>query len=137
MANAITHAATLRTDIANLVTGTTTTFVAGANQKLIIFNGTPPANAAAALASNTAIATITVLVWGAASGPTATLSSSTADTNAAGGTASFFRITKSDGTTAILQGTVGTSGADLNLNSLTINAGATVTLTSGSYTAPV
>lgn len=138
MANAITHATALRTDLANLVTGTTVTYAAGTAQKLIVYSGTMPTNAATALSGNTAIATITALAWGAAASGVATLSSSTADSNAVGGTASFFRVTKSDGTTCIFQGTVGTSGADLNLNSLTIAAGANVSLTgTNTYTAPV
>lgn len=65
----------------------------------------------------------------------ATLTASTADSNAVGGIASFYRRTKSDGTTVIEQGLCGTSGSDLNLNSLTIAAGANVSITSGSYTA--
>ncbi len=137
MAHGLTHATLLRTDIANLVTGgASITYSPGTNQQLIIFSGTPPTNAGTALAGNTAIATITGLSWGAGSGGVATITGSTPDSNAVGGTATFFRITKSDGTTAITQGTVGTSGADLNLNNLTINAGANVSLSSGTYTAP-
>lgn len=135
MANQLTHATALRTDFANLATGTATTFAAGSSQKIIIYSGTMPTNAATALSGNTAIATITVLVWAAGSAGAAALSSSTADPSAVGGTATFYRRYKSDGTTVITQGACGTSGAELNLNSLTIAAGATVTITSGSYTA--
>ncbi len=139
MANLLTHATALRTDFANLATSTagTTTYTAGSAQKIIIYSGTMPANAATALSGNTAIATVTVLVWGAASSGVATLSSSTADTNAVGGTAVFYRRTKSDGTTCIEQGACGTSAAEAVLNSLTIAAGANVSISSYTYTASV
>jgi hypothetical protein len=131
----VTHSVALRSDFANLATGTATTFAAGSAQKLIIYSGTPPANAAAALSGNTAISTVTNLAWGAASAGVATLTSSTADSAAVGGTASFYRRTKSDGTTVIEQGLCATSGSDMTLSSLTIAASANVNVTSGSYTA--
>ena len=131
---AITHVTALRTDFANLATGTATTFAAGASQKIVIYSGTPPANASAALAGNTAISTITVLVWGAGATGVATLTGSTADTAAVGGTASFYRRTQTAGG-VIEQGLCGLSGSDMNLSSLTIAAGANVSIPSGSYTA--
>lgn len=51
------------------------------------------------------------------------------------GTAAHFRIYASDGTTAHLQGTVGTSGADLNLDSVSIGVGQSITITSFTLTA--
>jgi hypothetical protein len=47
-------------------------------------------------------------------------------TAAATGTAGYFVILKYDNTTVIATGSVGTTGADLNLNSLSITSGATV-----------
>jgi hypothetical protein len=132
---AVTHIAALRSDFANLATGTAVTYSAGASQKLIIYSGTPPANASAALSGNTAISTVTSLVWGAASAGVATLTSSTADSAAVGGTASFYRRVKSDGTSVIEQGLCGTSGSDMNLSALVVASGANVNVTSGSYTA--
>lgn len=138
MANQLTHAAALRTDFTGLATGASTTFAAGTNQKIIIYSGTMPANAAAALSGNVAIATISGVTWGAPSAGVATTTGSTADPAAVGGTASFYRRTKSDGTTVIDQGACGTSAAELVLNNLTIAAGANVSLNaSGTYTAPV
>jgi hypothetical protein len=134
MANAVTHATAVRTDLANLVIGNSTTWGAGPNQKLILYTGTMPANAAASLSGNTAASTITGISWGAASAGVTAIAGSTADTNAVGGAVTFFRLTKSDGTTVILQGTVGTSACDLNINNTTIPAGANVSL-SGTYTA--
>lgn len=136
MANAVTHATAVRTAIADAVCNSSTGQLA-ANGKLIIYSGTMPTNAATALSGNTAIATITALNFGAASSAVSTVSSSTADSSAVGGVATFFRITKTDGTTVIIQGTVGTSATDLTINNTTIAAGANVSLTSGTYTAPV
>ena len=57
------------------------------------------------------------------------------DTNATGGATSQFSIYDRDGTKQ-LEGTVATSGADINITSTTIGAGDTVELTSFSLTVP-
>jgi hypothetical protein len=143
MANAVTHQNPVRKAVADLVVGVTSTsdWNSGSSHKLIIYSGTMPSTASTALSGNTAISTITAITWGTSSSSgVATASGSTADSNAVGGTASFFRLYRTaavDTTDVILQGTVGTSGCDLNINSTTISAGATVSLTSGTYTAPV
>lgn len=98
-----------------------------------------PINAAAALASNTAIAMPTGLNYGAASAGVSTVSSSTADSSAVGGLAMFARRLKSDGTTVVDQLTVGVSGsgAEFVMSSLSIAAGANVSINAGgTYTAP-
>jgi hypothetical protein len=60
----------------------------------------------------------------------ATANTITSDTNAAAsGTAGYFRAISS-GSTVVLQGTVGTSSADMVLNSTSITAGGTVSVTS-------
>jgi hypothetical protein len=67
---------------------------------------------------------------------TATANSITSDTNAVGtGTAGYFRVNTTAPLT-ILQGNVGTSGADMNLNTTSINAGDTVALTAFTITLP-
>jgi hypothetical protein len=144
MANAVTHQNPLRKAVADLVVGNTSTadWNSGSNQKLVLYSGSMPANATAALSGNTACSTITSIVWTspASSSGVATIASSSSDTNAVGGTVTFFRLYRtaaSDPSDVILQGTVGTSGSDLNINSTVISAGATVTLSSGTYTAPV
>jgi hypothetical protein len=43
---------------------------------------------------------------------------------------------KSDATTVALQGSVGTSGQQLNLNTTSITSGVNVTVTSGTVTMP-
>jgi hypothetical protein len=67
---------------------------------------------------------------------TATANAITSDTNAAASiTAAHFRIKNGAGT-VIFQGNVGTSGADLNLNTTTITAGDTVSISSFKITLP-
>lgn len=50
------------------------------------------------------------------------------------GTAGYWRVYKSDGTTCVIQGGVGTSGADLNLNTLSIVSGGPVQVNSWTFT---
>lgn len=105
---------------------------------LRIYDGTAPATADTALSGNTLLAQLTMSdpAFGAASNGVATASAITQDASAdATGTASFFRILDSNAV-VILQGTVGTSGCDLNLNTVSIVAGATVSVTSLTYTQP-
>lgn len=52
------------------------------------------------------------------------------------GTAQFFRWVKADGVTVIADGSVGTSGADMNLNSTALSSGATLAISSMTYTIP-
>lgn len=104
-----------------------TTF-AGNGALLRIYNGTRPATGGAA---TTLLGTFTLgspLAAGAAAGVLSpTLPADT--TGAAAGTATWFRIVKADGTTHVLDGSVGTSGADLNLNTTTISVGVTIAIT--------
>jgi hypothetical protein len=64
-----------------------------------------------------------------------TLNAIASGTAASTGTATWFRIVQTDGSTHVLDGTVGTSGADLNLNTTSIVSGATVSITSFTITA--
>jgi hypothetical protein len=103
---------------------------------LKIYAGTVPADVNAALGAATLLATLTMstTAFGAASSGVATAAAITSDTSAdATGTATFFRITNAAGT-AIIQGNVGTSGADLNLSSTSITTGGTVAVSSLTYT---
>lgn len=71
----------------------------------------------------------------APSGGVVTLNPVTPDTSAnASGTATWFRLLKSDGTTVICDGTVGTATSDMIFNSTNISAGASVALSSGTIT---
>lgn len=57
---------------------------------------------------------------------TATANAITSGTAGATGTAAYFALLKTDGTTVVATGTVGTSAADLILSSTSIGSGATV-----------
>lgn len=104
---------------------------------LRIYSGTQPADADTALSGNTLLAE---LRFNATSAPAAvagvlTFNAIAADTSAdATGTATFYRAFKSDGTTVVTDGSVGTSGANLNLNSVAIQIGAQVSVSSFTYT---
>ena len=75
--------------------------------------------------------------FGAAAAGVITANAITQDSSADNtGTAGTYRALKSDGTTALWDGTVSTSGADLNLNSTSINAGVAVSVSSLTVTLP-
>jgi hypothetical protein len=100
--------------------------------KIKVYSGSVPANADAALGGATLLGTLTCSdpVAAAASGGVLTFSAITADTAAdATGTASFFRATDSDDTVCV-QGSAGTSGADLNLTTTSIVIGGEIEVTS-------
>ena len=107
---------------------------AGASALLRIYDGTRPATGGTAttlLAELTCNATFAA----GASGGVLTLNAITQDSSAnATGTAAWFRIVKSDGTTHVLDGDVGTSGSDLNLTTLSIVSGQPVSVTSFTIT---
>jgi hypothetical protein len=104
----------------------------GASGFLRIYDGTMPATADTALSGNTVLAELPLsatFAAGAASG-VLTASAITTDASAnATGTATFFSLVTSAGV-RIVDGTVGTSGADLNLNTTSIVAAASVAVTS-------
>jgi hypothetical protein len=109
----------------------------GGAGSLRIYSGTAPADANAALSGNTLLANLpmSATAFGSASSGVATAAAITSDSSAdATGTATFFRVLAGNGTTVIMQGEVGTSGADLNLNSVAISSGAAVSVSSFTYT---
>lgn len=112
--------------------GDTWTTRAGASALLKIYSGTQPTDADTALGAQVLLATLTcnATFAPAASGGAVTLNSITSANAVAGGTASFFRLFKSDGTTVVCDGSVSTSGADLNLVTTTISSGQPVQVTS-------
>lgn len=104
--------------------------------KLRIYDGSQPATADTAIGAQVKLAELTFSdpAFGAASNGVATANAITADSSAdATGTAAWFRVVDSNGTT-VFDGTVGTSGADLNLNTTSIVAGAEVAVSSLTYT---
>ena len=90
-----------------------------------------PAGPATAISDQTLLATLTFSdpAFGASSAGTATASAITSDSSAdATGTATWARIADSNGL-AIMDVEVGTSGADINFNSVAFTAGSTVAIT--------
>ncbi len=105
-----------------------------ADGELRIYDGSRPATGGAA---TTLLSTLNLgYVFAAgASGGDLTANAISDDTSAAAtGTATWFRITDSSGD-FIMDGDVGTSGSDLNLNSVAITIGGTVSVTSFVITA--
>lgn len=105
---------------------------AGTNSIIRIYAGSQPANANTAITTQTLLVSLTVSgTFGTDSNGTITLATVTNGTAVATGTASFFRIVKSDGTTVVMDGSVGTSGSDMNLNNTSIASGQTVSISAG------
>ena len=102
-----------------------------------IYDGAQPANADTAVSGQTLLAELRFgsTAFGAAVAGVITANAITSDTSAnASGTASCFRALESDGTTVLFDGTVGTTGCDMNLNSVAISAGATVSISAMTHT---
>lgn len=102
-----------------------------------IYDGSQAATADTAVSGQTLLATLRCnsTAYGSAAAGVATANAFTADTDAAAtGTASWVRFLKSDNTTTIMDASVGTSGADLNLATVSIVQHATVTISSWTYT---
>lgn len=104
-----------------------------------LYTGTRPTNPDTALSGNTLLGTLTAASppAPATSSGVITFSAITQDSSAdATGTATFYRLFKADATTAVIDGDVGTSGSDLNLNTTAIVIGGPILITSFTYTMP-
>lgn len=105
---------------------------AGTGAKICLYQGIAPANANTGITTQTLLVTCTIAgAFGTDTDGTLTLGTVTSGTAVASGTAQFFRVFKSDGSTVVMDGSVGTVGADLNLNTTTINITQTVDITGG------
>ncbi len=101
----------------------------GASGLVRIYDGTKPAAGGAATTLLAQLA-LTATAAAAAAGGVLTLNAITQDSSAdATGTATWFRVTTSGGT-YVIDGTVGTSGADLNLTTTSIVITQPVSITS-------
>ena len=101
---------------------------------LKIYDGTRPATGGA-ITTELASLVLTDPVAGAASSGVLTFSTINDDAAAtATGTATWFRVADNSGD-AVIDGDVGTSGSDLNLNSVAITINGTVSVTSFTITA--
>jgi hypothetical protein len=109
------------------------TTYAGAGAKLRIYDGTRPATGGTA---TTLLAEFTLGTPFAPAASAAVLSPTlpSATTGAAAGTATWFRIVKADGTTQVIDGSAGTSGTDLVLNTATISVGVAVSISAFTIT---
>lgn len=108
----------------------------GVSAIMRIFSGSPPANCAAA-DSGTVLAELTLPSdWmAAASGGNKALSGSWTDASANNtGTAGHFRVYDNGITTCHIQGTVGTSGTDMIVDSVSFTAGQSFTVNSFTLT---
>lgn len=108
----------------------------GTSARLKIWTGAAPANCAAA-DSGTLLADITCPSdWLAAAGSgSKALSGTWEDTAADGtGTAAHFRLYESTAATCHMQGTVGTSGADMIVDSVSFTTGQAFTVTAFTLT---
>lgn len=112
------------------------TLIAPCNSgKLRVYSGTRPTNADTALSGNTLLAELTMNAtsFTEAAG-VLTANAITSDASAdANGTASFVRLFQSDGTTVVGDFSVGTSGAECIINTVSIVIAAVVSCSSFTY----
>lgn len=111
-----------------------TTF-AGSGALLRIYSGTQPVTGGA-LSGNTQLSQDTLGSPFAPASSGAVLSPTLPGnvTGQAAGTAVWWRIVKADGTTHCIDGTCGTSGTDMIMNTTTISVGVTVAISAFSIT---
>lgn len=104
-----------------------------------IYTGSQPALDGSVTGTLLATLTFGSTAFGSASssGGTSTASANSITSGTAGntGTAGYFALEESGGT-VVATGTVGTSGCDFNMNSVSITSGATVTASSFALTLP-
>jgi len=101
-----------------------------------ILDGTQPATGDTAITTQNVLVSLTfnATAFGSTSAGVMTANSITSGTAGATGTAAWFRCYESNHTTALMDGSVGTSSANLILPTTTINSGQTVTCSSFVHT---
>ena len=135
MALNLKYSATLKNAQQDAITTTL-----GTTAKLLIYSGTQPAGPDTAISSQVLLATLTcnATFAPAASGGVLTLNAITSGTGTAGAstgtTATWFRLTTTGGTVGHIDGTVGITTSDLNLNNTSIATGQTVAVTAFTIT---
>lgn len=108
----------------------------GANGLLRIYTGSPPASCDTAETGTKLVEFICNATFAPSStSSTLTINPFTSVTAVASGTAGYFRFLTSGGAQHV-QGTVGTSGADLNLDNTSINSGQTVSISTDQIIGP-
>lgn len=115
-------------------------FAAQCNSGFIrIYDGAQPATSDTAITTQVLLAELTMnaTAFGSSVAGVLTANAITADSAAnASGTATWYRLVKSDGVTSLCDGSVGTASADMTLNSVIIGIGAQVSITSFTHTVP-
>jgi len=105
---------------------------------LEIYTGSQPAVDAALTGTLLATLTFGATAFGASSSSggivTAIANAITSGTAGNTGTAGYFALLKSDGTTVVATGSIGTSGCDLNISTTSINSGDNVSCSSFTVT---
>lgn len=104
---------------------------------LDIYDGTQPVTADTAIGAQVKLAGLTMnaTAFGAAVAGVATANAIGSDASAdASGTATWFRVTKSDHTTVVFDGSVGTATSNIVISSTTIVATGTVAVSSLTFT---
>jgi hypothetical protein len=117
----------------------TTALDAGTAGIITIYSGTIPTDANTAIGAQVLLGTLTFSAtsFGAASSGVITANSITDDSSAdATNTAAWARILTQAGGTTICDVDVGTSGATINLNTVSIVSGGTISITSFTFTLP-
>ena len=119
-----------------LLTSTKTAIDAGTAAVIEIYDGTPPTDADTAIGAQVKLATLTMnaTAFGSVSddtpGAIMTAAAITPDSSAdATGTAAWFRLSTQAAGTVIFQGTVGTSGANINFNTVSFTATSEISIT--------
>lgn len=123
---ALQYSTTLRNNQMNQIESTI-----GSAPKLRILTGPPPSSCAASQTGTLLVEITLPSDWlNPASNGQVSKNGTWSGTASATGTAGYFRIVDSSGSTAHMQGTVATSGGDMTIDNASINAGQTVTVTS-------
>jgi hypothetical protein len=107
------------------------------NGYLRFYDGAQAADADTAVGAQVLLAELrwNATAFAAAVNGAAAANAITPDSSAnATGTASWFRALESDGTTVVFDGSLGTSGANMNINSTAIQSGAAVSVSAYTYT---
>jgi len=99
-----------------------------------IYTGTQPSLDGAVTGTLLATMTFGSTAFGASSAGTATANAITSGTAGNTGTAGYFALVESGGSTVVGTGTCGTSGTDMILNSTSIVSGASVSCSSFTIT---
>jgi hypothetical protein len=123
---AVTHTVAVRTGIADFVVDQ-------------LDEGTPPGTLVFQTSGDVEVATLTFAnpAFGAASNAVATAGTIVSDSSATGGTIAKARLKNAAGTDKIICSVTATGGGgDIQLSSVSISAGQTVSVSSLTYTAP-